>query len=60
VINCIFAAIPLSPPLPIMSCHCEERSDEATKSGFSVIQFEVPVFLISEDLAVKKMLINTK
>jgi hypothetical protein len=47
-----FAAIPLSHPSPIMCCHCEERSDEATKSRFSDIQLEVPIFPIIEDLVV--------
>jgi hypothetical protein len=34
-------------PSPIICCHCEERSDEATcevtKTRFNVIQFEVPI-----------------
>ena len=42
-----FAAILFSPPSPIICCHCEERSDEATcevtKTIFNVIQIEVPI-----------------
>jgi len=44
----------LSLPSPIMCCHCEERSDEATfeitKTRFNVIQFEIHIISIGENL----------
>jgi len=54
----IFAAIPLSSPSPIIRCHCEERSDEASciviKTRFNVIQFEVPIITHRRGLSGKR------
>jgi hypothetical protein len=58
------AAIPHFSPKPVMCCHCEERSDKATrevtKTRFNVIQFEVHVISMSEDFVVIINLWKTK
>jgi hypothetical protein len=53
-----FASLAMTRLIPILCCHCEERSDEATgkvtKTRFNVMQFEVHIITMGEDLAVKK------